>query len=396
MSRFITRVTSLLGAFALVFSVGVPNALALDTSSTNFVNGLYYNNLISNTAFIATNSMTVNDIQNFLISKGSALATAPSSKLGTGANGRNAAQIIWDAAHGHGYATGTVKGVTVAYNTVSPKVLLVTLQKEMSLITLSTLSDTRLRIAMGYGCPDSGGCDSKYYGFTNQVERAAWQFRYNYEIAAKSSSWWVTYYGSSAIQYRVGNTVSLADGTGVYSVNFNNQATASLYRYTPHVFNGNYNFWKLYNIWFGSTGGTGSAGSGINDTSTISTKTYRIQYKISGTKTSTSTVKYGSTTVASAGSTKWSVTLTPTVGKKTYTISYIDGGSTVATKSITIDRRKPGDVNGDGKVELLDVSLMSDAWGQNVNDDAWLNLNPESDNVVDLLDLSILANSYGN
>lgn len=390
------RVTSLIGAFALVFSVAVPTASALDTSSTNFVNGLYYNNLITNTNFIATNSMSVTDIQNFLVSKGSALATAPSSKLGVGANGRSAAQIIWDAAHGHGYATGTVRGVVVANNTVSPKVLLVTLQKEMSLITLSTLSDTRLRIAMGYGCPDSGGCDSRYYGFTNQVERAAWQFRYNYEIAAKNSAWWDSNYGVNAIEYRVGNTVSLADGTGVYSVNFNNQATASLYRYTPHVFNGNYNFWKLYNTWFGSTGGGGSVGVGTNDTATISTKTYRTQYKISGAKTSTSTVKYGSTTLAGSGTTKWSLTLTPTVGPKTYTISYLEGGSVVATKTITIDRRKPGDVNGDGKVELLDVSLMSDAWGMNVSDDAWLNLNPENDNVVDLLDLSLLANNFGS
>jgi len=52
------------------------------------------------------------------------------------------------------------------------------------------------------------------------------------------------------------------------------------------------------------------------------------------------------------------------------------------------------DVNGDGKVDLLDVSHMSDAWGVTVKDDAWLNLNPESDNIVDLLDLSLLAGSF--
>ena len=27
-----------------------------------------------------------------------------------------------------------------------------------------------------------------------------------------------------------------------------NNATAALYRYTPHVFNGNYNFWKFFII----------------------------------------------------------------------------------------------------------------------------------------------------
>ena len=66
----------------------------------------------------------------------------------------------------------------------------------------------------------------------------------------------------------------------------------------------------------------------------------------------------------------------------------------MAQKKITIDRRKVGDVNGSGRVDLLDVSHMSDAWGLTVKDDAWLNLNPDSDNVVDLLDLSLLANSF--
>jgi hypothetical protein len=37
---------------------------------------------------------------------------------------------------------------------------------------------------------------------------------------------------------------------------------------------------------------------------------------------------------------------------------------------------------------------MSDAWGVTVKDEASLNLNPDKDNIVDLLDLSLLANSY--
>ena len=33
-------------------------------------------------------------------------------------------------------------------------------------------------------------------------------------------------------------------------------ATAALYRYTPHVFNGNYNFWKFFQEWFKYPNGT--------------------------------------------------------------------------------------------------------------------------------------------
>src|SRR5690606_12122624 len=40
------------------------------------------------------------------------------------------------------------------------------------------------------------------------------------------------------------------------TVTIANSATAALYRYTPHVFNGNYNFWKFYSSWFKYPNGT--------------------------------------------------------------------------------------------------------------------------------------------
>lgn len=39
-------------------------------------------------------------------------------------------------------------------------------------------------------------------------------------------------------------------------VTIGNKATAALYRYTPHVFNGNYNFWRFFNAWFKYPNGT--------------------------------------------------------------------------------------------------------------------------------------------
>jgi hypothetical protein len=52
---------------------------------------------------------------------------------------------------------------------------------------------------------------------------------------------------------------TLGGFTGVpptQAVTLTNAATTALYRYTPHVFNGNYNFWKYYTLWFRYPNGT--------------------------------------------------------------------------------------------------------------------------------------------
>lgn len=372
-------------------------ALAFDTSSDNYLNGQYYNSLVSDGDFVDINSMSVAAIQAFLTSQAGYLANAPSSQLGDRAAGRSAAQIIYDAAHGAGEASGTLNGIVIdgATGSISPRALLVTLQKEQSLVTRADYSQNALDKAMGYGCPDSGGCNAKYAGFTNQVEWAAWQLRYNYEAAGQGADWWTAHYGGQPAYY-VGYSRSHSWGDTFYVVTYKTRATAALYRYTPHVGFGNYNFWRLMIIWFGvGTSSGGGSTLAINDTETISQATYRGHIKIAGTKTTDSQAFFGTTGLAGAGTTSWSYEFDTPVGVTDYYIYYKDGaGNNVAQKKITIDRRKVGDVNGDGKVDLLDLSLMSDAWGLTVKDDAWLNLNPDKDNVVDLLDLSLLGNSY--
>ncbi|OGD61361.1 hypothetical protein A3A71_00600 [Candidatus Berkelbacteria bacterium RIFCSPLOWO2_01_FULL_50_28] len=379
----------------LTISLNIPErALAFDTSSDNYLRGKYYNNLVGDADFIDVNSMTVSQIQAFLVSKGSYLARAPSSKLGSGAGGRKASRIIWDASHGYREASGTSRGITVT-NTVSPMVLLVTLQKEQSLITRTTYDSWAMTASMGYGCPDSGGCDPTYRGFTNQVEWAAWQMRWNYEASGKNEAWWDSNY-PNGYQYFVGNTGSFGWGSTYYNVIFRNKSTGSLYRYTPHVGYGNFNFWRLMIDWFDISPVTlGGTVHSSDDHVTISDTTYRNLVKISGSKASNSFAYYGSTLLAGSGKTSWTIRFSPQVRKQTYYITYkSSGGTTLGRKKIIIDRRKVGDVNGDGTVDLLDVSLMSDAWGKVVRDDASLNLNPEGDSVVDLLDISLMANSY--
>lgn len=383
-------------AAALSFSIMPVTALAFDTSSTNYINGSYYKALIGDADFIAIDSMSAVDIQNFLNTQGGYLASAPTGQLGDRAAGRTAAQIIYDAAHGAGEASGTLNGIVInsTTGTVSPRALIVTLQKEQSLITRTDYNQNALNKAMGYGCPDSGGCNPTYAGFTNQVEWAAWQLRYNYEAAGKDAAWWAARYST---HYYVGYSRSHGWAGTYYIVTYSNKSTAALYRYTPHVGYGNYNFWRLMINWFGvgASSGGGPPAQVYNDTEAISQTTYREKIKVAGTKTTDVRAYLNGGLIADLNTTTWSGEFTASVGLFDYWVSYRNvAGAEVGAKKITIDRRKVGDVNGDGRVDLLDVSHMSDAWGVTVKDDAWLNLNPEADNVVDLLDLSLLAGSF--
>ena len=150
---------------------------------------------------------------------------------------------------------------------ISARVLLVTLQKEQSLLSAKSPSSWQMQAAMGYGCPDStpGECDAGYYGFFNQVYQAAWQLK-RYSVP---DYWYFNFRpGSNYIQYNPN-----PDCGGSW-VNIQNNATAALYNYTPYQPNaaslanlygsgggcgahGNRNFWTFYYNWFGNP--TGSA-----------------------------------------------------------------------------------------------------------------------------------------
>lgn len=149
---------------------------------------------------------------------------------------------------------------------ISAKVILVTLQKEQSLVTRTDTTSGLLRKAMGFGCPDTSSCDSTYYGFFNQVFAAARQLGW-YGNPEGSFTW-----------YEVGETNQIrwfpapAAGQpdcGSGPVMITNRATAALYYYTPYQPNaaslaawpnassdpcasyGNRNFYAFYHTWFG-------------------------------------------------------------------------------------------------------------------------------------------------
>lgn len=402
-----------IGCFALAatLSMAIMPANAVDLSASAYINNQNYNQLITDSDFIDINSMSKDAIQAFLVSQGSDLATLDPSRLGASANGRSAAQIIYDAAHAADDASSgcyTGGGNNICMNassgTVSPRVILVTLQKEASLITRPGPSQGLLDAAMGYGCPDSGGCNATYSGFANQVGWGAWQLRLNYEGSKVKSGIFSPYLAGSLLpnvtyNYDLGNNNWLS---GSATVNQSNNATASLYRYTPHIFNGNYNFWRLGISWFGFgttdvTTQSGTTADTPNDTTSFSVGSYSASFNASGTKNSAVTAVFNGQTIADVGATTWKTTIPTAIGVANYTISYINpDGSTAGAKTITVERRRIGDMNGDGKVDVLDLSLLANQWGQTVRGDNWYNLNPSADNVIDILDLSLMVNNWTN
>jgi hypothetical protein len=221
--------------------------------------------IISDSVFTNSNSMTVNQIQAFLNSRmptcdnngtkpyGGTTRAAYGTSRGSpppytclkdySQSGRSAARIIYDAGKAH---------------SINPQVILATLQKENSLITDDWPWPYQYRTAMGYGCPDTAPCDAEYFGFTNQVNKAAWQFRrylenpsgYNFSV------------GTRFVRY---SPNASCGGTNVF---IRSAGTAALYNYTPYQPNsasinsypgsgntcssyGNRNFWYTFNEWFG-------------------------------------------------------------------------------------------------------------------------------------------------
>lgn len=115
---------------------------------------------------------------------------------------------------------------------ISPKFLIVLIQKESSLVTNPNPNRELYDQATGYFCFDGQGCNPKYLGLFKQINSAAAQFRS---------------YFDDADDYKIkpGKSTVIEGQTIVPQ----NQATANMYTYTPHIL-GNKNFWKIWNDWF--------------------------------------------------------------------------------------------------------------------------------------------------
>jgi len=206
-------------------------------------------NIISDLEILDYTTLDLADIQKFLEAKGSYLANY-SAEDASGVI-RKASEIIYRAAVNNFDCAGAIlsdqptveeKQANCRKVTINPKFLLVLLQKEQSLIEETSPSQKNLDWATGYGCPDSGGCNSRWKGFGKQVNSAALQFRDYLD-------------NPQLYTYKAGQTYVFTNPYGTISqepmtVTPANQATAALYNYTPHVYNGNYNFYKIWQRYF--------------------------------------------------------------------------------------------------------------------------------------------------
>jgi hypothetical protein len=185
------------------------------------------NFIISDAEILNYDAMDAIDIQRFLESKGSYLAAYVITNPNTGST-ETAAQAIYEVCQA---------------NRVSPRFVLVLLQKEQGLVEDKNPGQSSLDWACGYGCPDGGGCNNRWQGFWKQINSATLQF-YDYMINPLEYS------------FKKGNAYTLQNSCSAYNnppsslVLPYNQATAALYNYTPHVFNGNYNFYILWQKYF--------------------------------------------------------------------------------------------------------------------------------------------------
>jgi len=166
--------------------------------------------VISDANFRAVGSTSVDDIQGFLEEQPGTLATY-SAPDHTGVT-KTTAQMIAEAAR---------------YWHISPMVILVTLQKEQSLLSNAAPSQYAYDWAMGCGKADSKTY-YQYQGFGNQI-------------------WW----GAQKLDKNCGpwepGVQMTIDGSVIYP---SNESTYSLFKYTPHL-KGTMSFWLLYWRYFG-------------------------------------------------------------------------------------------------------------------------------------------------
>lgn len=187
-----------------------------------------HNYIISDNDMVDGQAWDIQDVQDFLVSRGGALAGYIDP-----ANNQTAAWIIWSTSQEFG---------------INPKFLLTLLQKEQSLVEDPEPTQNQYDWAVGYSCY-GGTCLDQYRGFTTQLRSAADRFINTYIKQLNES-------GCTFTNWCVGIPKMTQDGVLVTPVN---KATASLYTYNPYrggtIVDGdwigaNYNFWKIWHRWF--------------------------------------------------------------------------------------------------------------------------------------------------
>ena len=276
----IRRTVAVVAGIGLVIA-GVGIAAINDQSAkaaaaASVLDGFDPANIIDDAVMFNGSTMTASEIQTFLnrmqpsCASGATclksvslnmpkLAANPMCKALAAKSGATAAQVL--------YAVGKACNV-------NPQVMLVMLQKEQTLVTgrkpySGETVATIYRKATGLGCPDTAACDPAKYGLFNQLYGVAyWLVRYTTPPGTTGSGW--TQYNWFPVGKANGVLYNPSAACGAKTITIKNDATASLYYYTPYQPNaaslaagwgignscssyGNRNFYLYFTTWFGST-----------------------------------------------------------------------------------------------------------------------------------------------
>lgn len=219
--------------------------------------------IIDDALFFDGGAMSAAEIQSFLDQKnrctnGRCLNTSTASISSRAAVvSHRTGNLVCNAVEG-----GTMRTSELIYRMqvacgISAKVILVTLEKEQSLVTGRTPSERNFTYAMGANCPDTAPCDPNHSGIGPQILAGVTSLK-NYSAGRFSRQPGVHWIGYSP-NANCGGT----------NVNVTNFATAALYNYTPYQPNasalaagyglgdgcgsyGNRNFYNFYKDWFGA------------------------------------------------------------------------------------------------------------------------------------------------
>lgn len=233
-------------------------------------------NIIADEVFYNSTSMTVAQIREFVAeqNKGCTGNSWCAATMKVTLPGRAADQYCQAIPALTGDAADAIGAVSTACG-VNPQVMLTTWKKESKGLSETAPTASSYAAAWGWHCPDTGAggsanCDPQYAGFTNQLVGMANQWaRYRVDIPSGKYRHGI---GTYDIMWNVAES-----GCGSAPVTIKNLATASLYNYTPYQPNaaaleaypgvgdecstyGNRNFFKMFQKYFGDTGGGQLAG----------------------------------------------------------------------------------------------------------------------------------------
>jgi hypothetical protein len=298
------RLRSILGALVAALLVATTLVVAApdDSAQAADLSRFDAGNIISDEVFFNSGTMTEAQIQTFLNSK------VPSCKSGytclksfkqnttsrasdamckgyAGASNESAARIILKVAKSCG---------------VNPQAIIVMLQKEQGLVQSSAPSSWAWKASMGYACPDTAACDTRYYGFYNQVFMGVWQLkRYGNPPGTSQYFTWYPIGKSSPVRFHPNAAC------GSSNVVVKNKATAALYYYTPYQPNsaslaagygaannscasyGNRNFYNYFTDWFGGGSAADSVRGSVDGIEATDYDTVRVRGWAFDSRTST-------------------------------------------------------------------------------------------------------------